>query len=168
MSALEPYKTRFPQSYLARMRAKLGLADSQERDADLLDGLLRLLARHQVDWTIFWRRLSQFVAQGTLEPLRDLFVDREGFDAWMTRYEQRLPAVDRAAAGAAMLAVNPRFVLRNHLGELAIRQARQKDYSGVSTLTTLLSAPCEEHPGFEAFAGFPPAWASTIEISCSS
>jgi len=168
MSALEPYKTRFPQAYLGRMRSKLGLAEPHETDADLLDGLLRLMARHQVDWTIFWRRLSQFVAQGALQPLRDLFLDREGFDSWMARYEQRLKGQDRNIAGTAMLAVNPKFVLRNHLGELAIRQARQKDYSGVSTLTTLLSAPCGEHPGFDEFAGFPPDWASTIEISCSS
>ena len=168
MSALEPYKNRFPQSYLARMRAKLGLADRQEGDADLLDGLLRLMAQHQVDWTIFWRRLSGFMAHGALEPVRDLFLDREGFDGWMARYEQRLNGLDRAVAGSAMLAVNPKFVLRNHLGELAIRQARQKDYSGVVTLTTLLSAPCDEHPDFDEFAGFPPAWASTIEISCSS
>ncbi|MCZ2495528.1 YdiU family protein [Xylophilus sp. Kf1] len=168
MSALEPYKTRFPAAYLGRMRAKLGLADSREDDADLLDALLRLMAQHRVDWTIFWRRLSHFVALSEPGPVRDLFLDREGFDAWLARYQRRLDGSDRAAAGTAMLAVNPRFVLRNHLGELAIRQARQKDYSGVATLTTLLSAPCEEHPGFDAFAGFPPDWASTIEISCSS
>jgi uncharacterized protein YdiU (UPF0061 family) len=32
----------------------------------------------------------------------------------------------------------------------------------------LLETPFDEHPGFEAYADFPPAWASGIEISCSS
>ena len=67
-----------------------------------------------------------------------------------------------------MLKTNPKFVLRNHLGEQAIRQAHSKDFSGVATLQRLLAAPCEEHPGFDAFADFPPDWASSIEISCSS
>jgi len=35
-------------------------------------------------------------------------------------------------------------------------------------LLALLETPCEEHPGHDEFAGFPPDWASTIEISCSS
>ncbi len=63
---------------------------------------------------------------------------------------------------------NPKFVLRNHLGEEAIRAAKLKDFSGVDTLLALLQSPFEEHPGHDSFAGFPPDWASSIEISCSS
>jgi uncharacterized protein YdiU (UPF0061 family) len=63
---------------------------------------------------------------------------------------------------------NPKFVLRNYLGEQAIRQAQQKDFSGIATLLRLLENPYDEHPGFEAYAQTPPAWASQIEISCSS
>ena len=69
---------------------------------------------------------------------------------------------------ARMRATNPSVVLRNHLGELAIRAAQTKDFSGVSHLLHLLSHPFDEHPGFEAHADFPPDWASQIEISCSS
>jgi len=32
----------------------------------------------------------------------------------------------------------------------------------------VLQSPFEEHPDADALAGFPPDWASTIEISCSS
>jgi uncharacterized protein YdiU (UPF0061 family) len=54
------------------------------------------------------------------------------------------------------------------LGEAAINQAKIGDFSGVQTLFTLLSSPFEEHPGFDDFAAFPPDWASSISISCSS
>jgi uncharacterized protein YdiU (UPF0061 family) len=67
-----------------------------------------------------------------------------------------------------MLKTNPKYVLRNHLGELAIRQAKLGDFSLVSTLLGLIHSPFEEHPESEALAGFPPDWASHIEISCSS
>jgi uncharacterized protein YdiU (UPF0061 family) len=63
---------------------------------------------------------------------------------------------------------NPKFVLRNYLGEEAIAAARNKDFSGVSNLLMLLNTPFDEHPEFEAYAGFPPDWAKQIEISCSS
>ncbi len=67
-----------------------------------------------------------------------------------------------------MLKSNPKYVLRNHLGELAIRAAQAKDFSQVATLLKLLESPFEEHPGFESYADFPPDWAGSIEISCSS
>jgi len=90
------------------------------------------------------------------------------FDAWLLQYSERLAGADRGLAGESMLKTNPRFVLRNHLGEQAIRQAKLKDFSEVHTLRRLLAAPCDEHPGLDAYAGFPPDWASSIEISCSS
>jgi uncharacterized protein YdiU (UPF0061 family) len=67
-----------------------------------------------------------------------------------------------------MLATNPKFVLRNHLAELAIQQAQGQDYSGVAQLLHVLQTPFDEHPEHESLADFPPDWAASIEISCSS
>ena len=50
----------------------------------------------------------------------------------------------------------------------AIAAAKQKDFSLVRTLLTLLESPFDEHPGMDAYADFPPAWAAGIAISCSS
>ena len=195
LAALESYKTVFPRELEARMRAKLGLPTPHETDRELIEGVLKLLAQGRVDYTIFWRRLSQHVAASGAPPLaapqtalppdgarppsggpsmvaadtvRDLFLDREGFDAWMRQYLQRLEPVDAATAATTMLRANPKYVLRNHLGELAIRQAKLGDFSMVTTLLRLVQAPFAEHPEHEDLAGFPPDWASHIEISCSS
>jgi serine/tyrosine/threonine adenylyltransferase len=67
-----------------------------------------------------------------------------------------------------MLETNPKYILRNHLGEEAIQKAKLKDFSGVTDLLKILENPFEEHPEHEAKAGFPPDWAAGIEISCSS
>lgn len=67
-----------------------------------------------------------------------------------------------------MLKNNPKYVLRNHLGEEAIRAAKLKDYTKLHTLLELLQAPYDEHPEQDALAGLPPDWANSIEISCSS
>ncbi|WP_457280852.1 protein adenylyltransferase SelO [Polaromonas sp. P5_D5] len=168
LAALEPYKTLFPEALQARMRSKLGLADEQPEDKALVDNTFKLLAANKVDYTIFWRRLNGFTAQSGHEPLRDLFFDRESFNAWALQYSERLAQVDQGLRADLMLKNNPKFVLRNHLGEEAIRAAKLKDFSGVDTLLALLQAPSDEHPGHESFADFPPDWASSIEISCSS
>jgi len=172
LAALEPYKAAFPHALEARLCAKLGLAQPRDGDRELAEGALKLLAAGTVDYTIFWRRLSVAVAAEddpqAFEPVRDLFPDRAAFDAWLLSFQERIRQSGRASAADLMLKTNPRFVLRNHLGEQAIRQAKVGDFSGVATLLELLAAPFDEHPGHDADAAFPPDWASTIEISCSS
>ena len=176
--ALESYKTVFSEAFMAQMCAKLGLASvpalptetntDRPNDAELVDKLLQLLARNSVDYTIFWRRLSHAVGPQDFGPVRDLFADRPGFDQWLLLYSERLTLIDKALAADLMLKINPKFVLRNHLGEQAIRAAKLGDFSEVQTLQRLLEHPCDEHPGHDAYAAFPPDWASSIEISCSS
>jgi uncharacterized protein YdiU (UPF0061 family) len=168
IAALESYKTVFPREFDARMGRKLGLAAADAQDRPLIDGVLRLLAAERTDWTIFWRRLSDAVGHGDFAPVRDLFIDRAGFDAWLVDYDARRSGGATADAATAMRAVNPKFVLRNHLGQEAIEAAQRKDFSVVADLLRVLASPFEEHAGHEAYAGFPPDWASTIEISCSS
>jgi uncharacterized protein YdiU (UPF0061 family) len=67
-----------------------------------------------------------------------------------------------------MLRTNPKFVLRNHLAELAIRSAQQGDFSMVRDLLRVLQSPYDEHPEHADWANLPPDWARHIEISCSS
>ena len=168
LAALESYKAVFPREMEARMRAKLGLGTAAEADRRLIEGVLKLLAQDRVDYPIFWRRLSRHVAGQPVEPVRDLFLDRPAFDGWLAQYSQRLAVEGADGAGRAMLKTNPEYVLRNHLGELAIRQAKLGDFSMVTSLLGLLQAPFDDHPDHGDWAGFPPDWASHIEISCSS
>jgi uncharacterized protein YdiU (UPF0061 family) len=168
LAALESYKAVFPRELEARMGAKLGLLAPAPGDRELIESTLKLLAKDKVDYTIFWRRLSRHVAGGPAEAVRDLFLEREAFDAWLLQYSERLGQQDRTAAVVLMLGTNPKYVLRNHLGELAIRDAKLKDYGAVEDLLALVQAPYDEHPAHDDKAGFPPDWATHIEISCSS
>jgi uncharacterized protein YdiU (UPF0061 family) len=172
MAALESYKSVFPARLEALMRAKLGLTDGDgstvANDRSLIEDILKLLAKNHVDYTIFWRRLSHSTGATDAEPVRELFLDQQAIDAWLLRYAQRTAHLPRNLVTDLMLKTNPKFVLRNHLGEQAIKAAKLKDFSQVNVLLRLLESPFEEHPGFDEYAGFPPDWASGIEISCSS
>ncbi len=170
LDALEPYKALFPAELQRRMGAKLGLPDTRDGDTERVDSLMQLMAKDSVDFTIFFRRLCEAVT-GPLEPVRDLFLQREAFDAWATDWRERLaapPGFDPAATATAMRRVNPRIVLRNHLGQVVIERAQQGDFSEVDRLLNALAAPFDDRPGEDDLAAFPPDWASQIEISCSS
>lgn len=175
VEVLDLFKTAYPLQLDKRMAAKLGLNEVQTGDHELVDAVFKLLTPERTDFTIFWRRLSHAVAAyassqdlQAFQPVADMFMQTDTWASWLANYLQRLAQQDPTLAAPTMLATNPKFVLRNHLGEQAIRQAKMGDFSGVSTLLTLLSSPFDEHPGFETYAAFPPDWASSIAISCSS
>lgn len=173
LAALESYKQAFPEAMDQCMRDKLGLQGAHEGDRTLVEDLLQALQQDHVDYTVFWRRLSIAVRESVhsrhaFEQVRDLFLHREVFDAWCTHYLDRLGAIDRQATGDAMLRTNPKYILRNHLGELAIRQAKAGNFAMVQDLLHVLHSPFDEHPTYETWAGLAPEWASSIEISCSS
>ena len=180
IAALESYKTVFPAAYATQMLRKLGLPEdaagtspADGRFALLVNPLLQILADNKVDYTIFFTRLTEAVQQAQegnidFEPLRDIILDRATFDAWSLTYSEQLAQVDQAQAADLMQKSNPRFVLRNHLGETVIRAAQGGDFAPVQQMLAVLQAPYDSHPAHADWAGFPPGWASTIEISCSS
>jgi uncharacterized protein YdiU (UPF0061 family) len=183
LQVLEGYKRLFPTCLGDAMRAKLGLtgalAPESEREADwtLVEDLMQFMAAEQVDFTLFWRQLSQAVVQqskaSTLtdagwRAVTDLVLDRPRLLAWLARFTARAGHAHFSAMGQQMLRTNPKFVLRNHLAEIAIRQAQAGDFSEIETLHMLLKSPFDEHPGFESHADLPPDWAAQLEISCSS
>ena len=154
------------------MGAKFGLIETKEEDASLIRDLLALMHLHHVDYTVFFRALSLFqTGSASLnEPLRDFFLDRESFDGWAHRYEERLRE-ERSrddTRRARMEQVNPKYVLRNYLAQTAIEKAQQKDFSEIERLLALLQNPYSDQPGMDAYAAPPPNWGKHLAVSCSS
>ncbi len=178
LAALETYKAAFADALLGRWRAKLGLQTGEEGDRDLADDLLRLMADGRCDFTITFRRMAGLsTATGAANTaVRDMFVDRAAFDAWARRYADRLGRESSAdtpadaARAERMNRANPKFILRNHMAEVAIRQAQAGDFTETRRLLNVLQRPFDEQDAAttERYAGFPPEWAQAIEVSCSS
>ncbi|MES3014982.1 MAG: YdiU family protein [Pseudomonadota bacterium] len=174
LAALETYKTAFADALLARWRAKLGLQAGEDADRELIDDLLRLMAADRCDFTITFRRLAGFSADAGAanDAIRDMFMDRAAFDAWAQRYTERLARESSIDGDRAlrMNRVNPKFILRNHLAEVAIRDAQAGDFAETQRLLKVLQHPFDEQDAAasDAYAGFPPEWAQSIEVSCSS
>lgn len=165
-AALARYEGAYLDQYNVLMRGKLGLAQALDGDDVLIGDVLTLLAAHGTDFTIFFRALGDGTAAA-----RDLMLDRDAFDAWAARYTARLAAEpgNDAERRARMNRVNPKYVLRNHLAQVAIDKAtRHKDFSEIDRLLSILRRPFDEQPEHHAYAAPPPAWAKDIAVSCSS
>jgi uncharacterized protein YdiU (UPF0061 family) len=160
---LAKYQPELIGEYSQLMRSKLGLSEQMEEDLYLVRDILDLLHQNHVDYTNFFRKLSGG------EELRDLFLDRAGYDNWQKRYSQRLAKEPIANRQAQMKLANPKYILRNYLAEQAIRQAEMAgDYSEIGKLLNILRKPFDDQPKNEIYAQDAPEWGKYLEISCSS
>jgi uncharacterized protein YdiU (UPF0061 family) len=171
-AALAGYEAVFEARQEQLLHAKLGLATVRPEDEQLIDAMFAILRENRVDFTLFFRRLGELrVGEPQAdEPIRDLIIDRPAFDAWAVQYRARLQAEgsDDGRRRLAMHAVNPKYVLRNYLAQVAIEKAQQRDFSEVAKLQAILRRPYDEQPEHEQYAELPPGWASHLEVSCSS
>lgn len=169
---LKNYQTIFVTEYSSVMRKKLGLEKEDEKDKKLLESVLSLMSDDKVDYTIFFRYLCDFNSRDLTKnsTIRDIFIQRDNYDLWATSYQSRLLKEDDSDEQRAvkMKLVNPKYILRNYMAEVAIKKAEQKDYSEIELLFDLLQNPFDEQPGNENYAGYPPQWAQEISVSCSS
>ncbi|MBL4801845.1 MAG: YdiU family protein [Emcibacter sp.] len=156
------YQTRFFACYDRLMSGKLGLENPQEGDRDLVDGLLTLLAEQAIDYTLFFRGLSENI------PAPE--ANNSAFKDWYQAYDKRLELenITPEQRRINMLTRNPKYILRNYLAQTAIEQAEQGDFSEVDRLMTLLRYPFNDQPDFDHYADSPPEWGRHMEISCSS
>jgi len=171
-ASLEQYEPAFVRHYRELMMAKLGLNEISEDNHQLLNDLTRAMQANHVDYTRLFRALCEFDSRdgATNERIRDLFIERESFDQWAQHYRQQLhnENSDDVERQEKMRRVNPKYILRNYMAQVAIEKAQQKDFSEVDRLLEILRHPFDEHPEMEHYAGEPPDWADQIEVSCSS
>jgi uncharacterized protein YdiU (UPF0061 family) len=158
--ALGAFTGRFDAAYATGLRQKLGLFAEAESDIALAQDLLDRMAGNGADFTLTFRRLADAASHIDGDTaVRSLFADPTAFDDWANRWRERL-ACDgegtRERRAAAMRAVNPAFIPRNHLVEEALAAAvQQGDLSVFEALTGVLSRPYDEAPALARY-GDPP------------
>jgi len=159
--ALSMYEKILVKEYSLLMRNKFGLAVQDESDNAIINNFLELLYTHKKDYHQSIRRLSND-DQSSLG---------KAFDPWFKDYHKRLKieTEDPNQRRALMNEVNPKYILRNYLAEVAIRRAEDhNEYAEIDSLFKLLRTPFEEHEGYESYDSEAPEWAQNLELSCSS
>jgi len=179
--SMERYGVKFMDEYRSIMTQKLGLS---KYNKELIGKLLNNLAVDKVDYTNFFRLLSNVKADPTIEegsllvPFKDVLLNikderREAWSSWIKVYISELisSGISDEARKTAMNSVNPKYILRNYLCQIAIDAAEQGDYGEVRQLFKVMEHPFDEQEGMEKYARLPPEWASrpgVCMLSCSS
>ena len=188
--ALVAYTETYEAAESRMFAAKLGLTTA---DKSLVDELFLVLALTETDMTLFFRGLANVPVEldpgasdeALLEPLLDAYYTPDELSgdarartiAWLRSYGARARQEGAEGTPAAlrkqrMDAVNPKYILRNCLAQVAIDAAEKGDPSLVLELLELLRHPYDEQPGRERYAAKRPDWArhraGCSMLSCSS
>jgi uncharacterized protein YdiU (UPF0061 family) len=150
---LGDFAEKFTTAYQSGLRKKIGLFTTQDGDEALVQDLLDAMAKNEADFTLTFRRLSDATANAGDDSVRAQFTDPAVFDEWATRWRKRLADEPQSSSErqAAMRAVNPAFIPRNHRVEAVIAAAVDGDYKPFDELLTVLSKPYEDQPEYAAY-----------------
>lgn len=169
---LDTFPVIYAQYWQAQFRKKLGFLTSQDEDISLIERLLQAMHDSSVDFTNFFRRLGGVRLDAPINQiaLRDQFIDRNLIDQWFADYVSRLKSESSNddERQFRMNRINPKFVLRNHMAQIAIERAQKKDFSEVTKLHTILTKPYDDQPEYDSYSFAPPPHTAPIEVSCSS
>ncbi len=182
---LEGYKSNFEKKSQDMMRAKLGLTSDKETDINIIQSLENNLQATETDMTIFFRTLSSFKKEQPekgVELIQDAFYTPDtikgnvlnNWKQWFANYAKRLEDETTSADERLqqMNKINPKYVLRNYMAQLAIDKADKGDTSLLEEMYLLLKEPYSEQPKFEHWFAKRPEWArhkvGCSMLSCSS
>jgi len=168
---LAQFSSLYLQHYQGLMSEKLGLmGDTSPASIRLIEEIISLLDKNRVDYTHFFRQLADMVNGSPSKKISALFKDANAFESWAENLRKQIKTLQYPldAIVTRMHAINPTYILRQHLAQEAIQAAQAGDFSMVQQIHQCLKQPFKEQPEFARFADLPPDWARHLEISCSS
>jgi len=165
---LKDFGRIFDEAYTSLMSKKLGLFTSKDEDLKLLKELLQILQDNRVDYTSFFRVLSNY--ELSRNELQQLCSHAKELDIWLTKYDKRLKleSIESYKRNDKMRKINPKYVLKNYILQDAINKAEKHDFTGVEELLKLAQFPFSEHEDMTHYANSTPAHYKNIQLSCSS
>jgi uncharacterized protein YdiU (UPF0061 family) len=169
-AALVRFGTLFDAAYLDGFRQKLGLTEPSGDDDELLRATLATLGDQDVDFTLFFRRLTQVAAGADDGALVSLFNSADRGRAWLATWRERLQteSTDAETRAAIMRGVNPIVIPRNHRIEAAIQAGNRGDFTPFHRLVDVLSSPYEERPDYAEYESAPLPEQRVLQTFCGT
>lgn len=178
---LKSYQQRYPKKYFTMMGEKIGIDTESEVDMKLIQELETVLQLTETDMTIFFRLLSdidptsmdhtealKLVGDAFYKPSELMENVKDAWLSWMKKYINRSSQEGTSFADrkSKMDLMNPKYVLRNYMAQLAIDKANEGDYSLIDDLYQLLKNPYAEQPENQQWFAKRPEWARN-KVGCS-
>jgi uncharacterized protein YdiU (UPF0061 family) len=164
---LQTFQSIYGEALTEGMERKLGLSPGAEGNGKLIEGMWALLEQSHVDFTLFFRRLTQVASGADEAGFLALFVEaREEAASFLADWR----GLTAGAEGVvAMRGRNPIVIARNHRVEQALAAATTGDLEPLRRLCAVLKNPFEEPaPGPEDFEAPPTAEEIVHETFCGT
>ncbi len=177
---LGKYQAKYERRHIEQIAAKLGI---DLDDETLVSKLEEIMEKSEMDMTLFYRNLNKFDQENPAEFLNLLneMSYSENFKSfetvwtkWLEKYAKQIIAENKNSSEriSQMNRINPKYVLRNYMAQLAIDKADVGDYGLVDELYELLKTPYDEQTDMEKWFAKRPDWAKNrvgcSMLSCSS
>lgn len=175
---LNGFETDYESEFLKMMKRKLGWEQFCAEDSLLIQSLDQWLEKIPTDMTMFFRILATIESSlsevDIAKKLAPCFYDEsylnhtEMWIDWIKKYCLRTAKENMNTLQKAerMNAINPKYILRNHLVHQAIEDAEQGNYDQIYALQKLIQQPYDEQAQNTHYFQKQPAWARE-KIGCS-
>jgi len=170
--ALAAFAAQFGEHWLAGLSRKIGLSTREADDARLLEEWLEAMHRGHADFTLTFRALCDAAEDPQRDSgVRALFAEPPLYDSWARHWRARLAteATEPRERAAAMRAVNPAFIPRNHQIERVIAAATAGgDFAPFEELAAVLEQPYRTQSRFESYAAAPKPDERVLQTFCGT
>jgi uncharacterized protein YdiU (UPF0061 family) len=169
---LHLFPETFENEYLRIIRLKLGFNLSQSTDYDLFEGIFRILDDKRIDYTFFFRQLSNY-QQKKIESIPIFWKYYHQFPellTWFKLYDERL-AFENSKDDARLInmqKINPKYILRNYIAQIVIDDVEKNQSKKLQDWLNVFYNPFAQHPNFEEYSHPTPREKSRLIVSCSS
>jgi len=166
---IQEFTPIYQKHWLQGMNNKIGLSQIQSGDFELANELIAALQVENVDYTQFFRSLSE-VINGDVQKTYELFENTDKFEKWYKNWNNRLLLESSSieATIESLNSVNPIYIPRNHLVEEALQAAEEDDFKPFEKLLSVLTSPYEERTGLEKFANPAPKGFGPYKTFCGT
>ena len=169
---LNTFSELFHTYYQKLCQRKFGLTTLESEDYNLFGSLLQTLSNYAIDYTFFFRQLSNYKINqvDSLSELWYYYERSEELLLWLSLYDQRLirELSDDMKRQMGMKRVNPKYVLRNYIAQEIIEEVEKGGNEKLKNWLEILYSPFAEHPEYESYSKPTPTEKKNYIVSCSS
>lgn len=163
--AMAAYPVTYENYWLTGMGNKLGIFNIEKEDISLIENLLELMEKYEVDYTNTFRLLTLDKVEET-----ELF-GKNGFEQWYEKWKTRLEnqQVSEEFIKQLMQKSNPVVIPRNHRVEEALDAAvNNEDYSVLNNLLSVISHPYDYKADYMDYTTLPPDTSGPYKTFCGT
>ena len=150
---LGEFNVLFQAEFTQIFADKLGMSTQADGFGDFLTQTFKMMAEQEIDFTLFFRKLTQVAGGADDVGFKYLFQEASSYGTWLKLWRKNTALNGNKIAG--MQKINPIYIPRNHRIEQIIQAAREGNTAPFDLFNKVLKTPYTAQKGQEEFENPP-------------